>query len=256
MEILFWRQSTPSQKKKEMCTLYLRITVNESSLGQQESRFLLITGSNMDKELPKGSPCGYAKSKKLIDFDPLDAYPIGREKIPKPKYLNSVQLRIWIDHPFVSPTAQKVADVFVLYARTGFHYQDLAQVVKKPNAYIMTGIDGKQWFTKPRQKRDVDAKIPIDQFTEIQEIVDKYGGWANIPMMSNSPLNDWLKICVADINMHLMPEQRIYGDLSVKHGRSSFADYCLNELGLPMAAILTMMGRESEAEIKRYLRTD
>lgn len=198
----------------------------------------------------------FAKTKKLIDFDPLEDYKVGREKIARPHYLDSIQLTIWKNHKFQSATAQKVADLFVLYARTGFHYQDLMQVIKKPNDYVMTGIDGKQWVMKPRQKNEVEAKVPVHQFPEIEEIVGKYGGWGKLPVMANSTLNDWLKICAADINMHLEKFFQVYPGLSVKHGRSSFCDFCLNELVLPEKAILTMMGRESASELKRYARSD
>lgn len=198
----------------------------------------------------------YGQRKKLVDFDPLEGYTIGREKIARPHYLDSVQLSIWLSHRFQSATAQKAADLFVLYARTGFHYQDLMQVIRKPHDYVMTGIDGKQWIIKPRQKTEVDAKIPVHHFPEIKEIVDKYGGWGNLPVMANATLNDWLKICAADINMQLEPFFQVYPGLSVKHGRSSFCDYCMNELVLPVKAILTMMGRESESELKRYARSD
>lgn len=198
----------------------------------------------------------FAKSKKMIDFDPLDDYTVGREKIAKPRYLDSVQLSIWRNHQFKSATAQRVADLFVIYARTGFHYQDLIQVIRKPDRFITTGIDGKQWINKPRQKTDVDAKIPVHEFPEIEEVVSKYGGWDKLPVMANATLNDWLKLCAADINMHLEPFFQVYPGLSVKHGRSSFCDYCLNELVLPEKSILTMMGRESASELKRYARSD
>ncbi|WP_158547914.1 phage integrase SAM-like domain-containing protein [Dyadobacter luteus] len=198
----------------------------------------------------------FAKSKKLIDFDPLEDYKIGREKIAKPVYLDSVQLSIWKSHKFQNSSAQQVADLFVLYARTGFHYRDLMQVIKKPKDYVTTGIDGKQWVMKPRQKNEIDAKVPVHEFPEVKEIVDKYGGWSKLPTMANSTINDWLKICVADFNMHVEPFFRVYNGLSVKHGRSSFCDYCLNELVLPEKSILTMMGRESASELKRYARAD
>ncbi len=198
----------------------------------------------------------YAKTKKMIDFDPLDDYKVGREKILNPKFINSVQLAIWQNHSFVSETSQMAADVFVLYARTGFHYRDLAQVMRRPDEFITTGIDGKQWIIKPRQKTEVDAKLPIHQFPEIQKIIEKYGGWTKVPRFTNDKLNQWLKVCAAEMNMHLLPEQRIYGKLSVKHGRNSFCDYCFNELGLAKEAILTMLGRLTDSELKRYVRTD
>lgn len=203
-----------------------------------------------------GAVTKFAKKKKWISENPLDDYKIGHERIERPEYLDSVQLGSWKNHHFTHPTAQKVADLFVLYARTGFHYQDLIQIIKNPSDYIITGIDGKQWIVKPRQKTEVEAKVPIDQFPEVKAIVSKYGGWGKVPTFSNAKMNDWLKLCAAEVNMKLVPAQRIYPELSVKHGRTSFCDYCLNELGLSREAILTMMGRISAAELDRYVRSD
>lgn len=124
---------------------------------------------------------GFAKRKKLIISDPLADFKISHEKVKRPKYVDSLQLGIWRKHEFMHPTAQKVADLFVLYARTGFHYQDLMQIIKNPDEFIQTGIDRKQWIIKPRQKTEIEAKAPIDNFKEIKEIVAKYGEWKDIP---------------------------------------------------------------------------
>ena len=198
----------------------------------------------------------FARVKKWIDVDPLADYKVGHEKIVKPEYVDSVQLAAWMKHKFSHPTAQKVADLFVLYSRTGFHYQDLMQIIKDPDPHIVTGIDGKKWIFKFRQKTEIEAKIPIDRFPEINVIVDKYGGWAKLPRYANTKMNEWLKLCTAEVNLQLVRAQHIYPLLSVKHGRSSFCDYCLNELGFGTKPLITMMGRVSEAELERYVRAD
>jgi hypothetical protein len=198
----------------------------------------------------------FAKRKKLILEDPLLNFKISHEKVKRPKYVDSVQLQVWRKHEFVHPTAQVIADLFVLYARTGFHYQDLMQIIKNPDEFIQIGIDGNQWIIKPRQKTEIEAKIPVQNFKEIKLIVDKYQGWKNIPTFTNSTINMWLKVCAAEVNLTLNRAQRIYPKLSVKHGRTSFCDYCLNELGIARDALLTMMGRVSAAELERYVRGD
>jgi len=219
------------------------------SRGYKES--YIVRSARAIAQIPK-----FARKKKWISSNPLEGYVIGHEKIVRPAYVDSLQLAKWHGHSFLHPTAQKVADLFVLYARTGFHYKDLVQVIKKPTDFIMIGIDGKQWICKPRQKTEIEAKVPIEKFPEIRSIVEKYGGWRHVPTFSNSKMNDWLKICVAEINLQLVPAQRIHTDLSVKHGRSSFCDFCLNELGLTRESLLTMMGRVSAAELERYVRSD
>jgi hypothetical protein len=198
----------------------------------------------------------YARKKKWIDLDPLENFAVPHEKIVPPKYVNSTQLNVWMNHKFMHPTAQRVADLFVLYARTGFHYQDLIQIIRNPAAHITQGIDGAKWIFKDRQKTEVTAKIPIARFPEIQRIVDRYGSWEKLPQFDNSTMNDWLKLCVAEINLKLPPAQQIYNQLSVKHGRSTFCDYCINELGFENKPLMTMMGRVSEAELSRYVRAD
>lgn len=90
----------------------------------------------------------------------------------------------------------------------------------------------------------------------MKSIVSKYGGWGKVPTFSNAKMNDWLKLCAAEVNMKLVPAQRIYPELSVKHSHTSFCDYCLNELELSRESILTMMGRISAAELDRYVRSD
>ncbi len=147
-------------------------------------------------------------------------------------------------------------EVFLFHMRVpGSIFRILSRSLK-PTDYIITGIDGKQWTVEPRQKTETEAKVPIDQFPEVRAIVSKYGGWGKVPTFSNAKMNDWLKLCAAEVNMKLVPAQRIYPELSVKHGRTSFCDYCLNELGLSRESILTMMGRISAAELDRYVRSD
>ena len=218
---------------------------------QNYSESYIIRSSRGIKQITR-----FAKRKKIILVDPLVDFKISHEKLVRPEFVDSIQLKIWRKHQFMHPTAQIVADIFVLYARTGFHYQDLMQIIKDPDEFIFTGIDSNQWIIKSRQKTQVDAKLPIQNFKEIKEIVDKYQGWKNIPTFTNSTMNMWLKICAAEVNLTLNRAQRIYPKLSVKHGRTSFCDYCLNELGIARDALLTMMGRVSAAELERYVRGD
>ena len=198
----------------------------------------------------------YAKREKWIDFDPFAETQVDAEQIHDPKFLSQEQLLFWLRFEFSSKPAQEVADFFALCCLTGFHYIDLVQVVKNPSNYLRPGLDGKMWIYKPRQKTKIMAKVPIAYFQTIEQIVDKYGGWDKIPVKQNHYVNAWLKICVAEINLHLPDGQKIYEKLSVKHGRCTFTDTWFNVLGKETAALLPILGRTTSWGLDRYARVD
>ncbi len=196
------------------------------------------------------------KTMKLASFDPFVHCKVEQEETKDPNFLTEEQFQRWISHKFSSKMTQEVADVFAIYCRTGFHYTDLKQVIENPSAFLKKGLDGNTWIYKPREKTEVKAKVPIAFFKEINPIIEKYGGWEKLPMKQNTHLNQWLKICAADINMHLPEELKIYEFLSVKHGRGTMTDYWFNELGNNDNSLLPILGRKSKAGLERYGRPD
>lgn len=198
----------------------------------------------------------FAKREKLIDQDPFAELEVEPEQIQDPKYLNQEQLLFWLHFEFSSPKAQEAADFFSLCCLTGFHYIDLVQVVKNPKEYLRKGLDGKIWLYKPRQKTKIMAKVPVSYFNAIERVVNKYGGWEHVPVKQNHHLNAWLKICAAEINLHLPEGQKIYEKLSVKHGRCTFTDSWYNVLGKETAALLPILGRKTSWGLDRYGKAD
>jgi hypothetical protein len=199
----------------------------------------------------------WAKKKKLVSYDPMEDFSVKHEKKKKPIYLDTLQLTVWANHEFNNPFCQRAADLFVLYCRTGFHYQDLMQVIRDPEEYIRTGMDEKAWIYKPRQKTEVEAKVPIHKFEGlIDPIVNKYGGWGEVPYMTNKDLNGFLKLCAAEVNMILPRQHQIYYKLSVKHGRNTFCHHILNELAMDKERLITMLGRLSDTDLDVYVRPD
>lgn len=55
----------------------------------------------------------------------------------------------------------------------------------------MKGLDGKDWIFWERVKTNVKVKVPF--FKEVNDVIDKYGGWENLPIKSNHKMNTWLK---------------------------------------------------------------
>lgn len=198
----------------------------------------------------------FAKRKKWIEFDPFAEMEVEAEKIEDPKFLTQEQMLFWIHFDFSSKMAQEVADFFSLCCLTGFHYMDMVQVIESPEKYLKVGLDGKMWIYKPRQKTKIMAKVPITYFNTIEKIVQKYGGWKFIPVKQNHHMNAWLKICVAEINIHLPEGSKIYEKLSVKHGRCTFTDNWYNVLGKETASLLPILGRKTSWGLDRYGRAD
>lgn len=201
----------------------------------------------------------WAKKEKLVQHDPLEDFSVKHEKKKKPVFITTTQLMYWSKFEFNSIYCQRAADLFVIYCRTGFHYQDLMQVIRNPERYIRTGIDEKNWIYKPRQKTEVEAKVPIHKFEDfIGPIVEKYGGWGNLPEMSNKDLNGYLKLCAVELNLFIPKDQQLFCRLSVKHGRNSFANYILNELAMDKERLITMLGRlsDTDTDLDVYVRPD
>lgn len=198
---------------------------------------------------------GYREAK-IISVDPCADIKVDKEEEKEPVFLTQEQFEFWRDFKFSNSFAQQCADLFTVYCRTAFHYQDLKQVIAKPEAYFKTGLDGKSWIYKPREKTEEIAKIPVSAFQDLDPVIQKYGGWRNLPIKANETLNDWLKICVAEINLYLPEDKRIFEGLSVKHGRTTFANWWINVLGNSTESLLPIMGRKSADGLNRYVRPD
>lgn len=188
----------------------------------------------------------WAKVNRLADFNPLEGFRIPDVKYASPLYLTDEEFHRLRHHTFKNPHIQEVADVFIIYCRTGFHYADLNDFVKKYRTALQRGIDGEMWLIKDRIKTEVTARVP--QFDEVRQIVEKYGGWEKLPIKSNKTMNDRLKLIAAELGFH--------PDLSTKAGRKTFTDWCFNTRMLTTDAVKVMLGRKSDKGLEVYGRPD
>ncbi|WP_165358892.1 phage integrase SAM-like domain-containing protein [Spirosoma sordidisoli] len=188
----------------------------------------------------------FAKRKHLAAVNPLDGVRIPDVKYGSPLFLTDEEFERLKKHKFTNPHMQEVADVFIIYCRTGFHYADLKDFVTKHQTALRRGIDGKTWLIKDRVKTEVTARVP--QFKEVASIVNKYGGWENLPIKSNKTMNQWLKLIAGELKFH--PE------LSTKAGRKTFTDWCYNTLHLTTDAVKVLLGRSSDKGLEVYGRPD
>lgn len=188
----------------------------------------------------------WAKLHKLADSNPLEGMRIKNAVFDEPVFLSNEQFEQLRSYPFTNKHLQQVADVFVILCRCGFHYGDLTDFVKKFKTALRTGVDGEPWMIKDRIKTDVATRVPV--FSEVQQVVDKYGGWEKLPVLSLVKFNAWLKVIAAMLDL---PD-----DLSSKAGRKTFTDWCFNTLLLSTDSVKVLLGRKSDKGLEVYGRPD
>ncbi|AYQ31405.1 phage integrase SAM-like domain-containing protein [Runella sp. SP2] len=207
----------------------------------------------------------WAKVEKYITQNPLEGYKIKHEKVKPHIYLDVEQFELLRRHKFSTEKLQKVADVFSIYCRTGFHYKDLKQMaaVGKSTIRTVAGVDFINWN---RVKTNELAKVPSSAWPDVAEIIAKYGDWNKLPIISNQKMNDYLKLMATELNlviqaMTIDERQRlnlrpIHPELSVKAGRKTLADWLLNELSWSREAVKVVLGLKSDRSLDSYVRED
>ncbi len=207
----------------------------------------------------------WAKREKYLAQNPFDGYRIKHEKLKPHIYLSVSQYELLRTHQFSTERLQRVADVFVIYCRTGFHWQDLKDMaaVGEKVIYQVAGYDFINWT---RIKTKEVAKVPAMSWPEVNEIVRKYGGWEKLPILSNQKMNDYLKLVAAELNVVIkkmtLGERRernlqpVNPELTVKAGRKTLADWLLNELCWSREAVKVVLGLKSDRSLDSYVRED
>ncbi|MGF7217502.1 integrase [Spirosoma lacussanchae] len=145
------------------------------------------------------------------------------------------------------PEIQRIVDLFLFSIYTGLHYQD-AQTLT--TADVRTGIDGRKWLYKTRGKyaeSDFFVNEPV-QLVPLSDkalaLIAKYGSVENLPKISNSGFNDWLKQI-----QHLAG---IKTKLTVKVARKTFTNLMLNELGVSEESVAAMLGHTTTKHVRYY----
>lgn len=188
----------------------------------------------------------WAKLNKVADTNPLEGMRIKNAQYGDPIFLTDEQFDDLRAHKFENSNMQEAADIFIILCRCGFHYGDLEDFVKQHKTALRKGVDGKPWMIKNRIKTEVAIRVP--EFSEVREIVAKYGGWEKLPLKSLTKFNTWLKLVAATLDL---PE-----DLSSKIGRKTFTNWCYNTLMLSTDSVKVLLGRKSDKGLEVYGRPD
>lgn len=188
----------------------------------------------------------WAKLHKHIRQNPLDGMKLKGPEYDDPIFLTEEQFQKLRKHKFQNDALQETADVFVILCRTGFHYGDLEDLVMNYKTALRAGLDGETWVMKDRIKNEVKTRVPL--FSEVKQVVERYGGWEKLPMRPLTKFNVYLKVVAALLEL---PQ-----DLSSKAGRKTFTDWCYNVQHLSTDAVKVMLGRKSAVGLEIYGRPD
>ena len=146
--------------------------------------------------------------------------------------LDRIRNKQWSDR------LQRVADSFLFMCYTGLHISDYREV-EEGDRYTFQGM---QFMKVRRVKTDIEAVFPLDN--EALRIIDKYGGINNLPKISGQKSNDYLKLIAAGVEIET--------NLTNKIARKTFTDRCLNEYGLSLEVVASMLGHTTTKQVKHY----
>lgn len=120
-------------------------------------------------------------------------------KDPDHDWLRMDELNMLKDYPFEKEKLKPIRDIFIFSSFTGLSYQEIYTLKPKD---IVTGLDGKKWLSKNRQKTGGDETLPLLPLP--LEILDKYKNHPKcqrkgrlLPVPTNQEYNRCLKeICL------------------------------------------------------------
>lgn len=161
------------------------------------------------------------------------------------------------------PYLDKSRDRFIIGCVTGLRYSDFINLKEENFVEI-----GKKRFIKIRPKKGWAASkeivVPLHRY--IREIIDKYGGTANLPkLISSQKLNDYLKIIgeragIDDVivqnksvgGKHEKVTHKKYEKIQTHTARRSFATNAYLS-GIPAISIMKITGHKTESVFMKYI---
>jgi integrase/recombinase XerD len=134
----------------------------------------------------------FCVSENYLDKNPLEGFKVKRAKPTRPIALTFAELNAIENIQELPHRLQKAADFFLMQCYTGLSYSDLVRVIQSPVSFVgVDSISNKEWIEQDRIKTKILAQIPI--IPQAKNILLKYGGWSNIPYISNGKTNEYLK---------------------------------------------------------------
>jgi len=187
-----------------------------------------------------------------VDRGWLETDPFYRYKVkhidPKVPHLSAEELKRIEEKEITIRRLDQVRNIFLFSCYTGFAYVD---VVNLTTSHLKTGIDGKQWLIKDRQKTGISERVII--LPPAARILDKYKGYFKfneskklLPVTTNQKMNAYLKE-LADIC-------NISTKITFHFARHTFATTVTLENGVPIDSVSKMLGHRSIKTTQIYAR--
>ncbi|MCK8496061.1 site-specific integrase [Spirosoma sp. RP8] len=181
----------------------------------------------------------WAAENELITINPLQYTRIRVDKTPNLECLDQEEVQMVVEANLCS-RLRAVADCFIFSCYTGLAYQDLKQLGK----HSLQTVEGSKCLVGERQKTGTSYCIPVTPV--IAGLLEKYPD-LKLRLPSNQYYNSKLK--------EIMVALRIDKRITTHTARKTFADWCINELGLTEEATIVAMGQKSAKELNAYRRT-
>lgn len=126
-----------------------------------------------------------AEAQGLIKDNPYNRFKIERGSTSVPRYLNDTE-RKQIEDVSLTPTLDRVRDMFVLMMYTGLAYADMAKLKKED----IKEENGKFFIVDSRQK--TGNKYRLTLLPKVMDVLNKYN--FSLPVISNVRMNIYLKL--------------------------------------------------------------
>lgn len=138
---------------------------------------------------------------------------------------------------------KKAVDMYVFSCCTGICYADMLNL---KDEHLENDNELGLIITNRRQKVKSTYSTPLWGYA--LDIYEEFGSLENIPKISNSNVNDYIKLALLTIGYDKAE------DITFHTGRKTFVNYCLNYKKLEPHIIASFTGHQRIDEIKAYAK--
>lgn len=268
MQLVFVGHRSPNtlekwigRKKRYQDFLQYRYKLHDIPLSQMEYKFLedLVKYLLVQHEVEENTAMKYAQCvKEIIDRTVANGWTTAnifstfqcKYRDPEHTWPTMAEFEALIEHNFEKDILNRVRDVAIFQAFTGFSYQET--YAAEP-ADITKGIDGLDWISKKRQKTGFDESVPL--LPIVQKIIEKYKDDPKcyrsgrlLPVPTNEYYNRCLKEIAGIANTKVLNNTHQF--------RFFFANEVTFNRGVPLKTVSKMLGHRSIKTTEIYVRAN
>lgn len=173
----------------------------------------------------------------LINSNPADRYKFKYQRNKRRVFLDLNQLAT-LKSCNLSPDLERNRDMFLFCCYTGMSYCDVKNFTKKN---VVNKL-GKDWIKIVRQKTKWNNDTFLPMLSGASAILEKYG--YDLPISSCSKMNQALKKISKIAKLDL--------PLGTHAGRKTFGNILVNDFGVDIKTVSTMMGHRSVVTTEQW----